>query len=120
MDEQSLHATQKKRKDPSTFLRDLLLLSCVHEELQRAADEKEIRARSLTPFCLFCRLCPIDSMFPEGISRYHPQLAPFKAGVAMIASDVSEKKSDIAWNRDLSFRMPYFRPRYALCTLLSV
>ncbi|KAG0274859.1 hypothetical protein BGZ95_009409 [Linnemannia exigua] len=26
-------------------------------------------------------------MFPEGISRYHPQLAPFKAGVAMIASD---------------------------------
>jgi len=29
------------------------------------------------------------SMFPEGISRYHPQLAPFKAGVAMIASDVS-------------------------------
>jgi hypothetical protein len=30
-------------------------------------------------------------MFPEGISRYHPQLAPFKAGVAMIASDVSEE-----------------------------
>ncbi|KAF9294787.1 hypothetical protein BGZ88_003313 [Linnemannia elongata] len=26
-------------------------------------------------------------MFPEGISRYHPRLAPFKAGVAMIASD---------------------------------
>jgi hypothetical protein len=30
----------------------------------------------------------VNSMFPEGISRYHPQLAPFKAGVAMIASDV--------------------------------
>lgn len=30
----------------------------------------------------------VNSMFPEGISRYHPQLAPFKPGVAMIASDV--------------------------------
>lgn len=84
-----------EKKEPSTFLRDLFLLASVHEELQRVAEEKETRAGSLTPFCLFYRLCPIDSMFPEGISRYHPQLAPFKAGVAMIASDVSEKKSDI-------------------------
>ncbi|KAG0094682.1 hypothetical protein BGZ93_006897 [Podila epicladia] len=33
-------------------------------------------------------------MFPEGISRYHPQLAPFKAGVAMIASDTLAKFQD--------------------------
>ncbi|GJJ76441.1 glycerol-3-phosphate O-acyltransferase / dihydroxyacetone phosphate acyltransferase [Entomortierella parvispora] len=33
-------------------------------------------------------------MFPEGISRYHPQLAPFKAGVAMIASDTLSKFQD--------------------------
>ncbi|KAF9357215.1 hypothetical protein BGX34_009501 [Mortierella sp. NVP85] len=33
-------------------------------------------------------------MFPEGISRYHPQLAPFKAGVAMIASDTLSKYQD--------------------------
>ncbi|KAF9433114.1 hypothetical protein BGZ76_009882 [Entomortierella beljakovae] len=33
-------------------------------------------------------------MFPEGISRYHPQLAPFKAGVAMIASDTLSRFCD--------------------------
>ncbi|KAG0297205.1 hypothetical protein BGZ98_000666 [Dissophora globulifera] len=33
-------------------------------------------------------------MFPEGISRYHPQLAPFKAGVALIASDVLARFHD--------------------------
>ncbi|KAF9956515.1 hypothetical protein BGZ70_009848 [Mortierella alpina] len=33
-------------------------------------------------------------MFPEGISRYHPQLAPFKAGVAMIASDTLSRFQD--------------------------
>ncbi|KAI1317274.1 hypothetical protein EDD11_008762 [Mortierella claussenii] len=33
-------------------------------------------------------------MFPEGISRYHPQLAPFKAGVAMIASDTLSRFHD--------------------------
>ncbi|KAF9170437.1 hypothetical protein BGX21_008931 [Mortierella sp. AD011] len=33
-------------------------------------------------------------MFPEGISRYHPQLAPFKAGVAMIASDTLSRFRD--------------------------
>ncbi|KAG0210996.1 hypothetical protein BGX31_001735 [Mortierella sp. GBA43] len=33
-------------------------------------------------------------MFPEGISRYHPSLAPFKAGVAMIASDTLSKYQD--------------------------
>ncbi|KAF9897777.1 hypothetical protein BX616_004995, partial [Lobosporangium transversale] len=33
-------------------------------------------------------------MFPEGISRYHPQLAPFKAGVAMIASDTLSRFKD--------------------------
>ncbi|KAF9090676.1 hypothetical protein BGX29_011347 [Mortierella sp. GBA35] len=33
-------------------------------------------------------------MFPEGISRYHPQLAPFKAGVAMIASDTLAQFKD--------------------------
>ncbi|KAF9128643.1 hypothetical protein BGW39_004862 [Mortierella sp. 14UC] len=33
-------------------------------------------------------------MFPEGISRYHPQLAPFKAGVAMIASDTLARFKD--------------------------
>ncbi|KAF9396106.1 hypothetical protein CPC16_005030 [Podila verticillata] len=33
-------------------------------------------------------------MFPEGISRYHPQLAPFKPGVAMIASDTLAKFQD--------------------------
>ncbi|KAI7828266.1 hypothetical protein BC939DRAFT_394477 [Gamsiella multidivaricata] len=34
-------------------------------------------------------------MFPEGISRYHPQLAPFKAGVAMIASDTLARYQDM-------------------------
>ncbi|KAF9307036.1 hypothetical protein BGZ74_000625 [Mortierella antarctica] len=33
-------------------------------------------------------------MFPEGISRYHPRLAPFKPGVAMIASDTLAKFQD--------------------------
>ncbi|KAI8599631.1 hypothetical protein EDD21DRAFT_307746 [Dissophora ornata] len=33
-------------------------------------------------------------MFPEGISRYHSQLAPFKAGVAMIASDTLSRYQD--------------------------
>ncbi|KAG5457088.1 MAG: hypothetical protein BJ554DRAFT_2993 [Olpidium bornovanus] len=31
-------------------------------------------------------------MFPEGISRYHPRMAPLRTGVAMIANDVGGEK----------------------------
>ncbi|KAF9970366.1 hypothetical protein BGZ73_006932 [Actinomortierella ambigua] len=33
-------------------------------------------------------------LYPEGISRYNPQMAPFKAGVAMIASDALSRYKD--------------------------
>ncbi|KAF9428033.1 hypothetical protein BGZ94_003558 [Podila epigama] len=48
----------------------------------------------LTKICASIGIVGHPSMFPEGISRYHPQLAPFKAGVAMIASDTLAKFQD--------------------------
>jgi glycerol-3-phosphate O-acyltransferase / dihydroxyacetone phosphate acyltransferase len=34
------------------------------------------------------------TLFPEGISRYHPEVAPLKTGVARITSDVLTRNKD--------------------------
>jgi len=39
-------------------------------------------------------------LFPEGASRYHPKIAPFKTGVARIVSDVLTRNRD-----DLDFEI---------------
>ncbi|OAV88217.1 hypothetical protein PTTG_09899 [Puccinia triticina 1-1 BBBD Race 1] len=61
--------------------------------LQRAQDyQPETRIdNSTTREILVNALCQQGDavcIFPEGISRYHPALAPFKTGAARIASDV--------------------------------
>jgi len=61
--------------------------------LQRAQDyQPETRIdNSVTRELLvnaLCRQGDAICIFPEGISRYHPALAPFKTGAARIASDV--------------------------------
>lgn len=33
-------------------------------------------------------------LFPEGISRYHPTIAPLKTGVARVVSDVLTRNRD--------------------------
>ncbi|KAI8450998.1 hypothetical protein BY996DRAFT_4586619 [Phakopsora pachyrhizi] len=62
--------------------------------LQRAQDYQASKVKvdnSLAKEILIealCRQGDAICMFPEGISRYHPQLAPLKTGAARIASEV--------------------------------
>ena len=55
-----------------------------------------IRTKLLNHVFIFQALDYGDAvcLFPEGMSRYHPTIAPLKTGVARLVSDVLSKNRD--------------------------